>query len=118
MSEHVFRRKAYQTMLQWKKESQGETALLVEGARRVGKSTLVRQFARNEYKSYVLFDFSKASKEEDAPEMDEKRPNRENRMGPDGAPSPERRGGRPERFDGGSGGFGGPGGPAGPGGRW
>lgn len=64
MSEHVFRRKAYQKMLQWKKESQGETALLVEGARRVGKSTLVRQFARNEYKSYVLFDFSKASKEE------------------------------------------------------
>lgn len=51
-------------MLQWKRESNGETALLVEGARRVGKSTLVRQFAQNEYKSFVLFDFAKASKEE------------------------------------------------------
>lgn len=64
MSEHIFRRKAYQKMLQWKQESQGETALLVEGARRVGKSTLVRQFAQKEYKSYALFDFSKASKDE------------------------------------------------------
>lgn len=64
MAEHIFKRKGYQAMLQWKQESRGETALLVEGARRVGKSTLVRQFAQNEYKSYVLFDFSKASKEE------------------------------------------------------
>lgn len=53
-------------MLQWKQESQGETALLIEGARRVGKSTLVRQFAQNEYKSFALFDFSKASKDEKA----------------------------------------------------
>ena len=64
MAEHIFKRKAYQAMLQWKRESNGETALLVEGARRVGKSTLVRQFAQNEYKSFVLFDFAKASKEE------------------------------------------------------
>lgn len=64
MSDYVFRRKAYQKMLQWKQESQGETALLIEGARRVGKSTLVRQFAQNEYKSFALFDFSKVSKEE------------------------------------------------------
>lgn len=64
MSEHIFRRKAYQKILQWKQESHGETALLIEGARRVGKSTLVRQFAQNEYKSFALFDFSKASKEE------------------------------------------------------
>lgn len=64
MAEHIFKRKAYQAMLQWKQESNGETALLVEGARRVGKSTLVRQFAQNEYKSFVLFDFAKASKEE------------------------------------------------------
>ena len=45
-------------MLDWKKESAGKTALLVEGARRVGKSTLVRQFAENEYKSYILIDFA------------------------------------------------------------
>ena len=51
-------------MLQWKNEANGETALLIEGARHVGKSTIVRQFAENEYKSYALFDFSKASKEE------------------------------------------------------
>ncbi len=62
--ERVFKRKAYQKMLRWKEESHGETALLIEGARRVGKSTLVRQFAQNEYKSCALFDFSKASKEE------------------------------------------------------
>ena len=66
MTEHMFKRKAYQKMLQWKQESHGETALLIEGARRVGKSTLVRQFAKNEYKSFALFDFSKASKEEKA----------------------------------------------------
>ena len=45
-------------MLDWKRESAGKTALLVEGARRVGKSTLVRQFAENEYKSYILIDFA------------------------------------------------------------
>lgn len=66
MAEHIFKRKAYQKMLQWKKESHGETALLIEGARRVGKSTLVRLFAKNEYRSCAIFDFSKASKEERA----------------------------------------------------
>ena len=66
MTKFIFRRKVYQKMLQWKQESHGETALLIEGARRVGKSTLVRQFAQNEYKSFALFDFSKASKEEKA----------------------------------------------------
>lgn len=45
-------------MLDWKRDSAGKTALLVEGARRVGKSTLVRQFAENEYKSYILIDFA------------------------------------------------------------
>ena len=64
MASHIFKRKAYQALLQWKLASKGETAILVEGARRVGKSTLVRQFAQNEYKSFALFDFSKASKEE------------------------------------------------------
>lgn len=64
MTGHIFKRKAYQALLKWKKESNGETALLVEGARRVGKSTLVRQFAQNEYKSFVYFDFSRSSKDE------------------------------------------------------
>ena len=58
MSENILKRKAYQKMLDWKRESAGKTALLVEGARRVGKSTLVRQFAENEYKSYILIDFA------------------------------------------------------------
>ena len=62
MKELVFKRKIYQKMLDWKRESQGETALLIEGARRVGKSTIVREFAKNEYKSFTIFDFSKASK--------------------------------------------------------
>ena len=66
MAEHIFRRKAYQKMLQWKQESHGETALLIDGARRVGKSTLVRLFAKNEYRSCAIFDFSKTSKEERA----------------------------------------------------
>lgn len=49
--------------MQWKQESDGNTALLVEGARRIGKSTVVEEFARNEYKSYILIDFAEASKE-------------------------------------------------------
>ena len=51
-------------MLRWKAESNGETALLIEGPRRVGKSTIVKQFAQNEYDSYILIDFAKASKSE------------------------------------------------------
>lgn len=58
----MFRRKIYDRLIQWKQESSGKTALLIEGARRVGKSTVVEEFARNEYKSYILIDFSKASK--------------------------------------------------------
>ncbi len=58
MSERVFKRKAYQDMLRWKAESAGKSALLVEGARRVGKSTLVRYFAEQEYESYILLDFA------------------------------------------------------------
>lgn len=46
-----------------KKNSDGKTALLVEGARRIGKSTIVEEFAKNEYESYILIDFTKASKE-------------------------------------------------------
>lgn len=57
----IFKRKLYSKMLQWKQQWQGKYALLIEGARRVGKSTLVENFAKNEYKSYVLVDFSKTS---------------------------------------------------------
>lgn len=57
----VFKRKLYDRLLQWKTERNGKTAILVEGARRVGKSTLVEQFARKEYDSYILIDFNKAS---------------------------------------------------------
>ena len=60
----LFRRKIYDEMLVWKKESNGESALLIEGPRRVGKSTIVRLFAQNEYRSHVIIDFAKASTEE------------------------------------------------------
>lgn len=59
--EHVFRRKIYQQILQWKQENEGRSALLIEGARRIGKSTIVEEFAKREYKSYILIDFNKAS---------------------------------------------------------
>lgn len=58
----MFKRKVYNDLLQWKDDSQGKTALLVEGARRVGKSTVVENFAQNEYERYILIDFSIASK--------------------------------------------------------
>ena len=58
----MFRRKIYDKLLEWKTESDGRTALLIEGARRVGKSTVVEEFAKNEYESYILIDFSIASK--------------------------------------------------------
>lgn len=64
--EAVFKRKIYQEMLQWKVERDGETALLIEGARRIGKSTIVEEFAKNEYESYILIDFSKTSSETNA----------------------------------------------------
>lgn len=59
----MFQRKIYDQMRAWKEKRQGRTALLVEGQRRVGKSTVVEAFARNEYKSYLLLDFSAAAKE-------------------------------------------------------
>lgn len=62
----IFRRKLYDDMLRWKNERKGRTALLIKGARRVGKSTLVEDFAKKEYESYILIDFSKASKQIDA----------------------------------------------------
>lgn len=57
----IFKRKIYSVLKQWKEESDGRTALLVEGARRVGKSTVVEEFAKNEYESYILIDFAAAS---------------------------------------------------------
>ena len=62
--EQLFRRKIYAEMLAWKAESAGETALLIEGPRRVGKSTIVKEFARKEYRSHIIIDFAKASAEE------------------------------------------------------
>ena len=59
----IFRRKLYNRLLEWKQIQDGKTAILIEGARRVGKSTLVEHFAQNEYESYILIDFNKASHE-------------------------------------------------------
>lgn len=59
----MFRRKAYQRLVQWKKESNGSTAMLIEGARRVGKSTVAQEFAEQEYTSYVLVDFTMVTDE-------------------------------------------------------
>ena len=55
------KRKIYSKLLKWKQETNGSKALLIEGARRIGKSTVAEEFGRNEYKSYVLIDFNKAS---------------------------------------------------------
>ena len=56
-----FRRKAYDQLLSWKKEYADSYAILIEGARRVGKTTLVEEFAKNEYSSYILLDFANVS---------------------------------------------------------
>ncbi|MCR5425092.1 MAG: AAA family ATPase [Bacteroidales bacterium] len=61
----IFKRKLYDKMLNWKEQGAGRYALLIKGARRVGKSTLVEEFAKNEYRSYILIDFSKASRQLD-----------------------------------------------------
>ena len=58
-----FKRKIYDKLLKWKNESNGKSAILVEGARRVGKSTIVEEFARNEYDDYILLDFAKETKD-------------------------------------------------------
>ena len=58
MSEKLFKRKIYEKMLRWKQESDGQTALLIKGARRIGKSTIAGEFARREYDSHIVIDFS------------------------------------------------------------
>ncbi|MBQ0119475.1 MAG: ATP-binding protein [Bacteroidales bacterium] len=63
MTEHVFERKIYADMLAWKQQNEGRSALMIEGARRVGKSTVVEQFAQKEYRTYILIDFNKAGAE-------------------------------------------------------
>ena len=61
--ERLFKRKIYDRLLQWKESSKGKSALLIEGARRIGKSTIVKAFARNEYESFIFIDFTKCSQE-------------------------------------------------------
>ena len=53
------KRKIYSQLLDWKNNRNGDVALLIEGARRIGKSYIVEEFARNEYDSYILIDFNK-----------------------------------------------------------
>jgi predicted AAA+ superfamily ATPase len=59
----IFKRKLYDELLQWKREDNGSTAILIKGARRVGKSTIAEEFARNEYESYIQIDFAACSDE-------------------------------------------------------
>ena len=56
----IMKRKIYDLLVRWKREKNGTTALMIEGARRVGKSYIALEFARNEYDSFILIDFSKA----------------------------------------------------------
>lgn len=56
------KRKIYNQLLEWKEQRNGATAVLIEGARRIGKSYIVEEFARNEYDSYLLIDLNKADK--------------------------------------------------------
>ena len=55
----IVKRKIYERLKKWKELSNGSTAILVEGARRIGKSTIVEEFAKNEYKDYIILDFAK-----------------------------------------------------------
>lgn len=59
----IYRRKIYNDLVEWKNTSKGRTALLIEGARRVGKSTVAEAFAKAEYKSYILINFASSGKE-------------------------------------------------------
>ncbi len=61
--ERIFKRKIYDTLRSWKEHEDGRSALLVQGARRIGKSTIVEEFAKNEYETYILIDFTTCSRE-------------------------------------------------------
>ena len=63
MGNRIFKRKIYERLLEWKRESNGKSALMIQGARRIGKSTIVEEFAKKEYSSYLIIDFNKASEE-------------------------------------------------------
>ena len=63
MNKPIFKRKIYHQIYEWKENKSNQYALLIKGARRVGKSTIVEEFAKNEFKSYILIDFAHASKE-------------------------------------------------------
>ena len=58
----MIERKIYKKILAWKQTTKGTKALLIEGAHRIGKSTIAKEFGKKEYKSYILIDFNKASK--------------------------------------------------------
>ena len=57
------KRKIYEQLKEWKTTSNGTTALLIEGARRVGKSYIVEEYARNKYEIYILVDFNRAGQQ-------------------------------------------------------
>ena len=63
MKKTVFNRKIYGEMLKWKEERSDKYALLIKGARRVGKSTIAEEFAKNEFKSYIMIDFAHTNRE-------------------------------------------------------
>lgn len=58
---NIFKRKIYEKLKAWKNEDNGTTAILIKGARRVGKSTIAEEFGRNEYKTYIVIDFAECS---------------------------------------------------------
>ena len=59
----IYKRKVYDKLKQWKSLSNGKSAVIVEGARRIGKSTIVEEFAKNEYDDYMILDFAKENKD-------------------------------------------------------
>ncbi|MCI7605387.1 MAG: ATP-binding protein [Spirochaetales bacterium] len=59
----ILKRKMYAKLLEWKRKSKGSKAILIEGARRIGKSTICEEFAKNEYDNYILIDFAKKDKD-------------------------------------------------------
>ena len=63
MEKSVFKRKIYNEILEWKENRSDKYALLIKGARRIGKSTIAKEFAEKEFKSYILIDFAHTSKE-------------------------------------------------------
>lgn len=59
----MFKRKATEKLREWKEKYSSKYAVLLQGARRVGKSTIAENFAKDNYKSYILIDFSNVTKE-------------------------------------------------------